>query len=70
MKKKFYLMSPLRGYPKGYKISLDTNKEGKPLDRYWAARYEDAKTDKCMSTYAEPEIVKTNKKLKDKHFSE
>lgn len=66
MKKTFILNNNLRGYPKGYKIFLEVDKKGKPTDRYWSNRFEDAKADNCISLYKESTIEKSPSKLKEK----
>lgn len=68
MRKTFILNNALRGYPKGYKFTLDVKKDGTPLDRYWANRFEDAKTDNCIEFFHEatPKVEKTEGISKEK----
>jgi hypothetical protein len=68
MKIKFKLNQSLRGLPEGHVISLEVDKAGMPIDKYWRRRMIDAKHDNCMTKFAEESktVFKTEKKIDGK----
>lgn len=63
MLKKFKLNADLKRFKKGTTIYLEVDRNGQPINRYWAARFDDAKKDNCISYYEEE---KKGKELKTK----
>lgn len=54
--KQLKINKPLAGHQAGSVISIKTDKQGTPIDRYWRDRMKDAKIDSCV------EPVKSKKK--------
>ena len=52
-KMKIKLNKPLRGYPAGVKVRIDTDGQGTPLELYWRRRLKDSKTDNCIEVMKE-----------------
>ena len=57
-KQKIKLNAPLKNHPAGHVLSIDTDKDGVPLSRYWRDRLKDAKSDGCI------ELIKDQKRSK------
>lgn len=57
-KQKIRLNAPLKQYPSGHVLSIDTDKDGVPLSRYWRDRLKDAQEDGCI------ELIKEQKRSK------
>lgn len=57
MLKKFVLNMKLRGKALGTILTLEVDKDGIPLDRYWRDRWKEAKNNNCMAQYT---VTKTN----------
>ena len=59
---KIKINTPIRDYPVGFEVTVETDSNGTPLDKYWRRRLKDAEIDNCV------EVVKSSqpKKGKDK----
>ncbi len=60
MKKKFKLNMDLASHKAGEEISLECDKNGIPLDKWWRRRLRDAVLDNCME-----KVKRTTKKRSD-----
>lgn len=57
---KIKLNQPMKGYEAGRTVSIQTDVNGVPLDKFWRRRIRDAKIDKCV------EVVKPAKLKQEK----
>tara|TARA_R110000851_G_scaffold31113_4_gene84432 strand:- start:1569 stop:1799 length:231 start_codon:yes stop_codon:yes gene_type:complete len=52
-KQKIKLNAPLKGFPAGHRLEIDTDKDGVALSRYWRDRIKDAEIDGCIELIIE-----------------
>ena len=57
---KLKLNNPLAGYEAGRTVSIQTDANGVPLEKFWRRRIRDAKIDNCV------EVVKTSRPKREK----
>ena len=60
MKLDLKINKSMRGYDAGRTITIDADKHGLPLDKFWRRRLKDSVIDNCV------EVVKTSKSTKGK----
>lgn len=58
---KLKLNKPMRGYEAGREVTIQTDRSGVPLEKFWRRRLKDAKTDNCV------EVVKPSKPKREKN---
>jgi hypothetical protein len=68
MKVKFKLNQSLRGLSKGHILSLEVDKSGMPVDRYWRRRMVEAEHDKCMSQLIDNPTLEISEAEFDQEF--
>ncbi len=61
MRKQFKLNNKLLNNPAGTVLSLDADKNGKPVDKFWSDRFEDAKIDNCIELVKASKVEENNK---------
>ena len=59
------ILVDIPGYKKGQIVTIETDKDGTPLERFWRRRFKDAKTDNCLEIVQAP-----SKTSKSKHQQE
>ena len=52
-KMKIEIKKPLRGYPAGVKLNINTDENGTPKELYWRRRLRDSKKDNCIKVVKE-----------------
>lgn len=57
---KLKLNQPLAGYEVGREVTIQTDRNGVPLEKFWRRRLKDAKIDNCV------EVVKPSKPKREK----
>lgn len=53
------LNSPMAGFKEGQEVTIQTDRSGVPLEKFWRRRLKDAETDNCI------EVVKASKPKKE-----
>ena len=56
---KLKLNQPMLGYEAGREVTIQTDKDGVPLEKFWRRRLKDADIDNCV------EVVKASKSKKE-----
>lgn len=57
---KLRLNQPLAGYEVGREVTIQTDRNGVPLEKFWRRRLKDARIDNCV------EVVKPSKPKREK----
>jgi len=65
---KVKILADIPGHSKGQRVTIETDKDGTPLERFWRRRFKDAETDNCLEIEKAP--AKTLKIPKSKHQQE
>ena len=69
-KTKVKILADIPGYSKGQTVTVETDKHGTPLERFWRRRFTDAKTDNCLEivqiTVKTLKVPKSKPQEKDK----
>ncbi len=55
---KLKLNQPMLGYAAGREVTIQTDKDGVPLEKFWRRRLKDAEIDNCV------EVIKPSKSKK------
>lgn len=58
---KLKLNQPMAGYEAGREVTIQTDRNGVPLEKFWRRRIRDAKIDNCV------EVVKPSKPKREKN---
>jgi len=57
---KVKLNQPMQGYETGREVTIECDRSGVPLEKFWRRRLKDAKIDNCV------EVIKSSKPKKEK----